>query len=230
MNLLEQSKLQLQCSPLFKNLSAVELTFLTDNLKYCTYRKGNDIRIAYDATQYLYFIISGKVKLCEIDESGEQLCKEVLYAHDFFGELATNGEAPSFEYAEAISDTVLLCKIPMVVVKDIMRTNPNFSFEFTRGVWQRYRNIEKRFMNVACLKDVKTRLIYFFRDWAGREGKHHGNTVKIENYLTHKEIANLIGCTRVTVTTILNELRTAGNINYSKQHIEITDMKKFMAA
>ncbi len=226
----DQNTLHLRCSPLFQSLSAAEFSLLGENARYGTYQKGDNIGFAEGASEYLYFIVSGRVKLCEIDEDGNELIKEILRENDFFGQLTAENESFHFEYVEAISGRVLICKIPPVVIKDVMRTNPNFSFTITSEVWNRYKNIEKRFRNVAYLKDVRTRLINFFKDWAVVEGKREGDSVTLKNYLTHKDIASLICSTRVTVTNILNELRTSGNINYSKSQIVITDINKFIAA
>lgn len=230
MNTLDQNILHLKCSPLFENLSSKECSMLGENARYTTYQKGQNIRFKEESVGHLYFIVSGKVKLCEIDEDGNELIKEILKENDFFGELAPQSKSFHFEYVEAISSRVLVCKIPIAVIKDVMRSNPNFSFDITSEVWNRYKNIERRFRNVAYLKDVRTRLINFFKEWAVTEGERQGNSVTLKNYLTHKDIASLICSTRVTVTSILNELRTSGNIDYSKGQIVITDINKFKAA
>ena len=109
----------------------------------------------------------------------------------------------------------------------MIKRNPRFSLRVTCKLWNRYKKIENRFRSIAYFKDVKTRLINFFRDWALQEEVRSGNSITLKNYLTHKDIACLICSIRVTVTNILNELRQSGNLNYSKGLIEIVDIDKF---
>jgi CRP/FNR family transcriptional regulator len=46
------------------------------------------------------------------------------------------------------------------------------------------------------------------------------------NYLTHEDISSLIGSSRQTVTTMINELETEGILSYNRQEICFLDVKK----
>lgn len=223
----DQTADHLRYNPLFQDLTPPQFDFISENLKYQTYKKGETISHCRGLVRYTYFIISGKIKLCEIDCAGNELIKDVLKENDFFGDLLPTRNHLNFEYVEVISGRVLICKIPSLVINDLIKNNPNFSLKLNTELWEKYKKIENRFKNVAYLKDVKTRLINFFKDWATSEGEQIGSTVKLQNYLTHKDIASLICSTRVTVTNILNQLREAGDINYSKGQIEIVDIHNF---
>jgi CRP/FNR family cyclic AMP-dependent transcriptional regulator len=48
----------------------------------------------------------------------------------------------------------------------------------------------------------------------------------IPNYLTHEDIANLIGSSRQTVTTMINELESEKVLSYNRQQICFLDVKK----
>ena len=71
-------------------------------------------------------------------------------------------------------------------------------------------------------KDVKSRLLYCFKEWARKEGKQLGDKVVIKNSLTHNDLANMISTSRQTVTVILNELKESGVINYNRKEIEFS--------
>ena len=61
---------------------------------------------------------------------------------------------------------------------------------------------------------------------ATEEGESTDNEAyTIQNFLTHEDIAQLIGSSRQTVTTMLNELETAGYLTVSRQLIEIPSVK-----
>jgi len=171
---IERNIMRLEHCPLFEELTGPELAFLTDNMRFSVHGRGEQLRVAYNASGYLYYIVTGKVKLYEIDEEGNIIIKELLNEDAFFGHLTPPADSLNFEYAEAISSRVVVGKVPITVVKDIMRTNPNVSLKISSGIWKRYQDIEKRFRNISCLKDVKARLINFFKDWASNEGRRQG--------------------------------------------------------
>jgi CRP/FNR family cyclic AMP-dependent transcriptional regulator len=50
--------------------------------------------------------------------------------------------------------------------------------------------------------------------------------IRIPNYLTQEDIANLIGSSRQTVTTLFNVLASDGLITYNRQEICFPDVKK----
>jgi len=59
---------------------------------------------------------------------------------------------------------------------------------------------------------------------------HHsikGNTAVIEKFLTHDDIAKLIGSSRQTVTTTLNQFEKQKLITVSKKQISINDISSF---
>jgi len=75
-------------------------------------------------------------------------------------------------------------------------------------------------------KDVKTRLVNFLLMLAKEEGDtEDGDAYKIHNFLTHEDIAQLIGSSRQTVTTMLNELETSGLVSVSRQSIKVPSVK-----
>ena len=48
----------------------------------------------------------------------------------------------------------------------------------------------------------------------------------IPNYLTHEDIAQLIGSSRQTVTTLINELDEEQLLSFNRQQINFRDVKK----
>ncbi len=88
------------------------------------------------------------------------------------------------------------------------------------------RKVESRLLNL--LKgDVNSRLHYFFKELIqdnldGLNGHHFS----IENFLTHEDIAQLIGSSRQTVTNALLELANKGLIEFNRKQIIIPEITK----
>ena len=89
----------------------------------------------------------------------------------------------------------------------------------------RFTNLKNKYSNLV-FKDVKSRLVAFLIDWAKKEGVTSGKEVVLENYLTHKDLANLICASRQTVTELLNELITDQILVYSRKVITIPDFSR----
>ena len=103
-----------------------------------------------------------------------------------------------------------------------MQNNPMLAMNYAAQVSAKLRRLECRHSNLV-FKDAKTRLIGFFKDWAHREGDRKGDTIVLDNYLTHNDIAGIISTSRQSVTTLLNELKEGGMIYYNRKHIEFSD-------
>jgi CRP/FNR family cyclic AMP-dependent transcriptional regulator len=95
---------------------------------------------------------------------------------------------------------------------------------------QKLRNTENRIINLLH-KDVRTRLLGFFYQLIVQHGwSEKDTTFNIENFLTHDDIARLIGSSRQTVTTLINEFENEGILNYNRQVIEIRSVKLLIKA
>jgi CRP/FNR family transcriptional regulator len=76
-------------------------------------------------------------------------------------------------------------------------------------------------------KDVRSRLLAFFYHLSTMDG-YDGTAAShtMDNFLTHDDIAKLIGSARQTVTTFINQLEEEGLLKISRKKILLPDMKK----
>ena len=177
------------------------------------YAKGGDRKV--------FMLISGKVKLSEINESGDEMIKEIAMPGDLFGDLLFNGEGLNYEYAEVISERATYYTFEATQLSALIRSNPVLMMNYMAKVSDKFKSMESRYVHMVT-KDVKSRLLYCFKEWARKEGKQLGDKVVIKNSLTHNDLANMISTSRQTVTVILNELKESGVINYNRKEIEFS--------
>ena len=76
-------------------------------------------------------------------------------------------------------------------------------------------------------KDVRTRLLAFFYNLVMING-YDGSTTSysFDNFLTHDDIAKLIGSARQTVTSFINQLEEEGLLKITRKKIQVPDVKK----
>lgn len=81
-----------------------------------------------------------------------------------------------------------------------------------------------RRMENLVLHDARTRLLRLILDMAEKQGRTlAGGSIVVEHGLTHFDMGGLTAISRQTVTTILNELREEGIINFDRKTVLIHD-------
>jgi CRP-like cAMP-binding protein len=181
------------------------------------YDKGQSIYFTGDASSTIYLVTSGKVRIVNYNENGNEVVKAILGRGEIFGELAILGQDIRDEVAEAMSDDVVVCPVHKEQIHDLMKENKEFSFTIHKWLGLRLQKMERR-IDALVFKDVRQRLIEFIADLAKDNGQKNdqGQTV-IAHFYTHKNIANLIGTSRQTVTTTLNQLRDEGLLDFNRK-------------
>ena len=173
-------------------------------------RKGS-IFAQGDATDGLFFIQRGKVRLSVLSEAGKEATLGILSGGDFFGEGGLSGQLTRMSSATAVTDCVLL----HVEKKAMMRTlslEPKLSAMFVKCLLKRniryqddlvdqlFNSSEKRLARVLLLM--------------AQFGKAGVSEMSVPR-LSQETMAEMVGTTRSRVSFFLNRFRKLGFINYS---------------
>ena len=223
----DQVLLLRRCS-LWSDLSEEEYKELdvADNFKEV--KKGEYVYFEAFNHNVIYFIKKGHILLGKIDDSGSVITKDILKPGDFFGQFILERGSLDGEFAQAIKSDISLCSFTTEKFVSLLNNNPRLSLKYTKLVGWRLRKFENRLINIIQ-KDTRSRLLIFLQellyDKLGVKPAQQGDA-EIPNYLTQEEIANLIGSSRQTVTTLLNELKEEKIVAYSRHFIKYMDIKK----
>jgi CRP/FNR family transcriptional regulator, cyclic AMP receptor protein len=174
----------------------------------------------------VYFVKEGTIKIGYIDDDGNEKVKEIIRKGELFGQFSLERDNLHGEFAQAYKDNVSICAFTIDDFERLLKNRPDLALKYSKQVGAKLRNIENRLVNLLN-KDVKTRLIHFL--WQLVEQNLVESTAEgfcMPNYLTHEDIASLIGSSRQTVTTMINELETEGVLSYNRQEICFLDVKK----
>jgi CRP/FNR family transcriptional regulator, cyclic AMP receptor protein len=174
----------------------------------------------------VYFVKEGTIKIGYIDDDGNEKVKEIIRKGELFGQFSLERDNLHGEFAQAYKDNVSICAFTIDDFERLLKNRPDLALKYSKQVGAKLRNIENRLVNLLN-KDVKTRLIQFL--WQLVEQNLVESTAEgfcMPNYLTHEDIASLIGSSRQTVTTMINELETEGVLSYNRQEICFLDVKK----
>ena len=75
------------------------------------YSKGETIYFTDDPSTTMYLIASGKVRILNYSEDGEEVVRAILGKGEMFGELAILGEEKRSEIAEAMDEDTMVCPV-----------------------------------------------------------------------------------------------------------------------
>jgi len=189
-------------------------------------KKGSYIYFEAFNHNKLYFIKEGYIRIGFIDEEGNEVIREIIQQGELFGQFTLEKNNLNGEFAQAYKADVSLCAFNVEDFEKLLGRKPEIALKYTRQVGNKLRTVQNRLVNLLN-KDVKSRLLNFF--WqliqSGPDDPA-GGAYCIPNYLTHADIAHLVGSSRQTVTTIINELAAANVLSYNRQQICFTDVKK----
>lgn len=209
---------------LFNLLCPHKIDGIENNHPMTKFKKEEFVYFAEEASNYIYMIAEGRIKIGSYLEDGKESVKAILSKGEIFGELALTGEDKRQDFAQAMDSDTIVCPMTLNDMQDLMANNQPLSFKMMKLIGLRLRKTERRLESLV-FKDARTRIIEFLRDEANERGKKIGFETMIPSHLTHKDIAALTGTSRQTVTTILNELREKNIINFDRRKILIRDME-----
>lgn len=189
-------------------------------------KKGEYIYFDSHHLNKLYFVKDGYIKIGFIDEEGNEIIKEIIKEGEIFGQFALERNNLNGEFARAYKGNVSLCAFSIEDFEKLLKKKPELAIKYSKQVGEKLRRAESRLVNILN-KDVRTRLLAFFYHLAIMDG-YNGSAVShtLDNFLTHDDVAKLIGSARQTVTTFINQLEEEGLLKISRKKILIPDVKR----
>lgn len=205
---------------LFKILCPHKYPAYKKNHQLNLYKKSDYIYFEEDHANKIYIIDSGKVKIGYYTEEGDEIVKAILTKGDIFGEKAILGIDKRDDFAQSIDKNTTICPVSKETMYSLMREDASVSFNIYKFIGFRIKKLERR-LQLLLFKDVKTRLLEFLDELCeeyGYDCKVTGDKVILHPY-TQKDIASLLGTSRPTLNTIMNELKEDNLISFNRREI-----------
>lgn len=177
-----------------------------------------------DAGESVFLLTSGRIKLYHITPEGKQTLLALIEPGEIFGELAVFDHGKREEFAEAMLTSTLI-KIPKELIQNLMESHADVAVGVTKLMGFRRRRVERRLKSLL-FRSNRERLVHLLMELADQYGTRTPDGVRLGIKLSHQEIASIIGSTRETVTVVLGELQTEGQLNIQRRHIIITQIEQ----
>jgi CRP/FNR family cyclic AMP-dependent transcriptional regulator len=207
----------LKAVPLFASFPEDQLRLLAIVVSRRSAPRSTVVMGAGDATDSLYIVLSGRLKVMMSDADGKEVILSILGPGEFFGEMGLIDDAPRSASVVAIEACELL-QLAKRDFKKCMAENFEMAQEVMRGLVRRLREADRKIGSLALL-DVYGRVARLLLDMA--------ETVNGEKIVTKRlpkqDIAKMIGASREMVSRVMKDLQTGGFIEMRGSSIVLRD-------
>jgi CRP-like cAMP-binding protein len=192
---------------------------LTDVGELLEADRGETIYHPGTASNSVYLMESGRVKLAYLDESGKKLTLTIVDAGEIFGEMCLVGEKHRRHLATAIEETIVRCVTKQAFVKAISEKADGLQL-LVEHFAARMREYEESLEDLA-FRDIQARLSRQLLKLSDEYGVETKDGILIGISVTHKELADMIGSARENTTLALNRFAREGILDKSRYRIVI---------
>lgn len=192
--------------PVFKDLSDSEMEPIVDFAHSRKYEAGTIVFMQHEPLTNVYFIQKGKVKIYKTDYEGKEQIVNVLQQDDMFPHQGffRSGNYPA--HAEILEDAILI-NIPILSFENFLLTHPEISVKMFRVLSEIIIDLQKR-LEEKILYSVNDQIILLLLRLAKKNGKKiNEDEYRLTVHLTNRELANMIGSSRETISRTLTQLR-----------------------
>jgi CRP-like cAMP-binding protein len=192
------------------------------------FRKNEMILFEDEPDTRLFIIVSGIVKLTRISEEGREFIFSFLGEGDFFGELSLLDEEIRSTNAVAVKDTTIMSFNRSDYVK-IFRQFPQITLNLLREMTQRLRERD-RLIKSMSLQNATGKVACTILRFADDAGDINMGQVEIPRLPPHRDLANMVGTSRETISRAINWLTEQGYLQKIGSRLIIKDYENFRSS
>lgn len=196
-----------------KEYPSIQLVSLPD--KAFLYRQG-------DCCSSFFWIKNGIVKLSHLTEQGNELTLALLKTGDIIGYLPGDFTNQVMEENAQALGKVDFYRLEYSDFKKLITSQPNLSWQILESVYTRKQLMERK-LRAILTQSIEQRLIVMLLELAKLFGIRCTHGYALEISLTQQELADLVGASRPVVSTIMNQFRNRGILDYTREHICVND-------
>lgn len=202
----EQIKEVLSEFSLFRELSDEEIYKIVEISISREWNKGSHVFLQDEPLENVYFIFDGKVKIYKSDVNGKEQIVSILKKGDMFPHVGffRKGGYPAFS---EIIDNAMLVVVPIALFEKVLIENPELCIKVFKVLGEKIVDLQER-LESQILNNTYQQIIKLLI----RLGKEHGQLLEdgrviLKSEFTNRDLANMIGTTRETVSRTLTKLK-----------------------
>ena len=183
-------------------------------------QRGEHVFEAGSPGHHTYFLERGRINIYQLSPTGKAVLLWFCLPGEIFGLAEVCHSGGRQAYAEAVESSSVLA-LPQQDFRRFLETHPSTAMLINDVLALRLRTLGDMLVNLVA-DDVHTRLIKLLIRLSSLYGQRTDNeNICLDVSLTHQEIADMIGTTRQSVTSLLNELQRQNLLRIEKRRIHI---------
>ncbi len=208
---------------IFKEIN--KLPQVSKNQKKIHFKKGEDPLNSVDTNNFFYFIMSGKIKIYQLDfNTSKEQTLYLLSRGDMF-DVVSLLDGSKREYISEVLEDAELISLPLEDVKTMILEDSSFRQFFYAYLAGQLKSMEALAVSLSFY-DVYQRVVQLFTNYTYmKDGKA---TLRVIDNLKHDDIAAMIGTVRKVLNRSLQKLKQDGIIELSRKKIHIKNFNKLL--
>jgi CRP/FNR family transcriptional regulator, cyclic AMP receptor protein len=212
--------------PLFSTLTDEEFNQLAHIFVARAYRKNQVIFLEEETGNYMYLVLSGKVKVAKAGVGGKETILAIHRTGDFFGEMSLLDGKTAPATVSAMEDAKIISVSGTDFHKYLLH-NEKVMQQIIQVLCARLRQVWQTQSLSSSTADARIRMGIY--QLAKRHGIRDAHGTIIDLKITHQELAEMVGTSRETVTRVLTRLREQRIIEVDQRRITLIDSKALLA-
>lgn len=206
--------------PIFKDLTNEELEPIIHLTTTSRYTAGKLVFMQGDPLTNVYFIHTGQIKIFKTDFHGREQIVNVLQAGEMFPHAGFFRQDSCPAHAEVAEDAVL-SYIPIHSFEQFLLKNPEICVKLFKVLGDKIVDLQNR-LEEQVLHNSYEQIIKLMLRLAKHYGKAYDDKkIKLNTAFTNRELANMIGSSRETVSRTLTQLKKKKLLQTNEQGIFI---------
>lgn len=201
----------------FEGLAAKDLETIKDYVSEKEVAKGEVFLRQGEASDYLYYVVSGLVKVYKTSPIGKEQILHIAPPGDSLNDVSTFDGGPSAASMLAMTP-VHLYAIRKSDLSIILHDPPRLYMNIIKALAKRIRR-DSNLVEELSFSQALTRLTRLLL------GTYAGEEATVGLALTQQEMANMIGTTREGVNRSLKIMEDRGAIRLSRHRVVVLDKK-----
>jgi CRP/FNR family cyclic AMP-dependent transcriptional regulator len=205
--------------PLFSELTDRELNLLIALGSRRKFPSKNIIFQEGDPGDFLLVILSGKVKVIISGKDGEEFILTMLGAGSFFGEMAILEGGYRSATVMTVEPSEFL-RIEKQDFAELLKEHPKIALKILKSLSQRLRKATEQIRSLVMF-NIYGRVGRCLLNLAETQGERVNEQLVIVNRPSFKDLAQMVGCTRETLSRAIKTLRSNGCLTITRNTIYI---------
>jgi CRP-like cAMP-binding protein len=214
-----------QDSKMLKNLDERTVELMAQRSTLATFEPGQLLHQAGEPMDAVSFLSEGRAKVYRMSADGKQQTIVLLGPGDAFGEIGIVDPSGQDLYVEAL-ERVVICRTTREAFLQLASRDPELAVRLAEAMGEKLQTAREQIADFA-FRDIRGRVAHLLLTFLERERRLTGDDSldRIVPGLTHRELAEVIGTRRESVTTALNSLERDGLIATEGKEVVLRDIE-----